>query len=116
MKVFNFILLMVLLLFLASVWLTAHAADVHTGKAMDEGKLIDYKLTLLKGACDDKSVLEYLHDNVLDDRRFTKGAILWDGKPFAACWIDINDEVYFIGSDKAPLRPVPRGNFAEEGV
>lgn len=73
-------------------------------------------LVLRDSPCTDPAVLEYLHDNVLDDRRFKKGELEWEGKPFGACWVEINGMVIPIGSDKEPIRPMPRRAFKDEAI
>ena len=74
-------------------------------------------ITLRDGKCADKHVLEYLRENVLDDRRFKKADLLWGGQKYGACWIDIGDYVHAIGSDKKPIRPpIPRAAFKDESI
>lgn len=74
-------------------------------------------LVLRETPCVDKEVLGYLHEHVLDDRRFKKAELLWEGEPYGACWIEINGRVHPIGSDRKPIQPpIPRAVFKDESV
>lgn len=74
------------------------------------------RIVLRDGACVDKYVLEYLYENIADDRRFKKAELEWEGKDYGACWVELRGMVITIGSDKEPIKPIPRSAFRDEAI
>ena len=101
---------------LTAIWATnAASAEVFRVPGPDGKDAMVVRLH--ETSCADKDVLKYLHENILDDRRFKKADLEWEGQPFGACWIELNGRVHPIGSDKKPIQPpIPRIMFREEGV
>lgn len=98
-----------------AVWATS-AAAADTFRLKDEHGKDVIVLVLHETECVSKEVREYLYDNLLDDRRFKKAHLEWKGETFGACWVEINGQVVPIGSDKEPIRPIPRAAFKDEAV
>lgn len=66
--------------------------------------------------CTNVQVLEYFRENIVDDRRFSAAHLQWGPDPYEACFIELQGKVYIIGSDKVPLKAIPREKFRDESI
>ena len=75
-------------------------------------------LTLLETQCSNAVVLKHLLGQVKPEllNKFKDARLLWEGKVWASCWIEIGGMVYSMDAEGVPLQPLPRSAFREGSV
>jgi hypothetical protein len=101
---------------LPAALLPAVASSADTFKLTDPTGRVDVQIVLRDSPCVDKDVLEYLGENLLDDRKFKKADLEWKGETFGACYGEAHGLVYAVGSDKRPIKAIPRSAFKDEKI
>jgi hypothetical protein len=109
-----FCLWLILIVVVVALATNAHAAD--TFRLPGEAGKDQVVIVLRDAPCTDVEVLGYLHDGLLDERRFKKAELEWKGEAFGACWAELQNHVLTIGSDREPLPPIPRARFRDESI
>lgn len=105
------------LLLVAVLCWSAAVLGADTYKITDPDGKVLVKIVLRESACIDKDVLEYIHEHILDDRRFKKADVEWEGEEYGGCWAEKDGVVYPISSDKKPIRPpLPRDFYKDEAI
>lgn len=90
-----------------------HADQVYRDKN-DDGSPVMYRKT--DKPCTNKGVLKTLHGMILDDRRFRAGQLLWKGKEWASCWVEVKGTIFSWDEAGAPFQPLPKAMFKDPSV
>jgi hypothetical protein len=102
------------ILIAALCWPAAALADeVFRGKDQQD---VETVLRITDKPCASKEVLAFLHERLLDDRRFKASVLTWKGQDWPSCYAEKDETVFSIDSEGSPFQPVPRSMFRDESI
>lgn len=93
----------------------AFAAPVFKSTGNDDKPM---SLRLLDKPCTNSKVLAAINEKARPElrARFKEAQLLYSGKMWASCWIEMNEIVYSIDEEGAPLQAIPRFLFQEDVI